>query len=88
MKLWGITDMSYTENIWLFFVLLLGIILVPGMDMLYVLTNALTGGRRAGLSATAEVQNLFDRKYQDAVGYPALGRNFRVGIKYVWGGKE
>ena len=47
--------MSYTENIWLFFVLLLGIILVPGMDMLYVLTNALTGGRRAGLSATSGV---------------------------------
>jgi vitamin B12 transporter len=42
----------------------------------------------AGLSATAQVQNLFDRKYQDAVGYPALGRNFRVGIKYIWGGKE
>ena len=41
-----------------------------------------------GLSATAQVQNLFDRKYQDAAGYPALGRNFRVGIKYVWGGKE
>ena len=44
--------MSYTENIWIFFVLLLGIIMVPGMDMLFVLTNALTGGRRAGLSAT------------------------------------
>jgi vitamin B12 transporter len=42
----------------------------------------------AGLSATAQVQNLFDRKYQDAVGYPVLGRNFRVGIKYVWGGKD
>jgi outer membrane cobalamin receptor len=42
----------------------------------------------AGLSATAQVQNLFDRKYQDAVGYPALGRNFRVGIRYIWGGKE
>jgi vitamin B12 transporter len=41
-----------------------------------------------GLSATAQVQNLFDRQYQDAVGYPALGRSFRVGIKYVWGGKE
>jgi threonine/homoserine/homoserine lactone efflux protein len=52
---WRVTDMSYTENIWLFFVLLLGIILVPGMDMLYVLTNALTGGRRAGLSATSGV---------------------------------
>jgi outer membrane cobalamin receptor len=42
----------------------------------------------AGLSATAQVQDLFDRKYQDAVGYPVLGRNFRVGIKYIWGGKE
>lgn len=47
--------MSYSENLWLFFVLLFGIILVPGMDMLYVLTNALTGGRRAGLSATAGI---------------------------------
>jgi len=41
-----------------------------------------------GLSAIAQVQNLFDRQYQDAVGYPALGRNFRVGIKYLWGGKD
>jgi vitamin B12 transporter len=41
-----------------------------------------------GLSATAQVQNLFDRQYQDAVGYPALGRSFRVGIKYLWGGKD
>ena len=38
-----------------------------------------------GLSAIAQVQNLFDRKYQDAVGYPSLGRNYRVGIHYVWG---
>jgi len=41
-----------------------------------------------GLSATAQVQNLFDRQYQDAVGYPALGRSFRVGIKYRWGGNR
>ncbi|HEV3044893.1 MAG TPA: LysE family translocator [Roseiarcus sp.] len=47
--------MSYTENLWLFFLLLLGIIIVPGMDMMFVLANALTGGRRAGLSATAGV---------------------------------
>lgn len=40
---------------------------------------------RYGLSATAHVENLFDRKYEDAVGYPALGRNFRLGVKYVWG---
>jgi vitamin B12 transporter len=39
-----------------------------------------------GFSVTSRVENLFDRHYQDAVGYPALGRNFRLGMKYVWGG--
>jgi outer membrane cobalamin receptor len=39
-----------------------------------------------GFSFTSRVENLFDRYYQDAVGYPALGRNFRLGMKYVWGG--
>ncbi|MGH9744598.1 MAG: TonB-dependent receptor [Candidatus Acidiferrales bacterium] len=38
-----------------------------------------------GFSFTSRVENLFDRQYQDAVGYPALGRNFRLGMKYVWG---
>jgi vitamin B12 transporter len=33
------------------------------------------------------VQNLFDKQYQDALGYPALGREVRVGIKYRFGGK-
>jgi vitamin B12 transporter len=40
---------------------------------------------RYGLSATARVENLFDRHYEDAVGYPALRLNYRVGMKYVWG---
>jgi outer membrane cobalamin receptor len=40
---------------------------------------------RYGLSMTSRVENLFDRHYQDAVGYPALRRNFRLGMKYVWG---
>ncbi len=47
--------MSYSENIWLFLVLLFGIIIVPGMDMMFVLANALTGGRSAGLAATSGV---------------------------------
>jgi threonine/homoserine/homoserine lactone efflux protein len=47
--------MSYAENLWLFLTLLVGIIVVPGMDMLFVLANALTGGRRAGMAATAGV---------------------------------
>jgi vitamin B12 transporter len=40
---------------------------------------------RYGLTISTQVQNLFDRKYQDAVGYPSLGRNYRLGVKYVWG---
>ncbi|CDX37288.1 Lysine exporter protein (LYSE/YGGA) [Mesorhizobium sp. SOD10] len=47
--------MSYAENLWLFFVLLFGIIAVPGMDMLFVLANALTGGSNRGLAATAGI---------------------------------
>lgn len=50
-----VTDMTYSENLWLFFTLLFGIIIVPGMDMLFVLANALTGGRRTGLAATAGI---------------------------------
>jgi vitamin B12 transporter len=41
---------------------------------------------RYGLSATAHFENLFNNHYQDAVGYPALGYNYRIGIKYVIGG--
>ena len=44
--------MTYSENLWLFFLLLTGIIVVPGMDMVFVLASALSGGRKAGLSAT------------------------------------
>ena len=47
--------MSYAENLAVFFVLLFGIIIVPGMDMLFVIANALTSGRRAGLAATAGI---------------------------------
>jgi vitamin B12 transporter len=43
---------------------------------------------RGGLSATAHFGNLLDRHYQEAAGYPALGYNYRVGLKYVWGGEK
>jgi threonine/homoserine/homoserine lactone efflux protein len=48
----AITDMTYGENLWLFSTLLFGIIILPGMDMMFVLANALTRGRAAGLAAT------------------------------------
>jgi len=44
--------MTYPEALWIFFILLSGIIIVPGMDMIFVLANALTGGRPAGIAAT------------------------------------
>ena len=51
---WGIRPMD-ASALWLYFVLLVGIIVVPGMDMLFVLANALTGGRQAGVAATAGI---------------------------------
>lgn len=33
------TDMTYSENLWLYFTLLFGIIIVPGMDMLLSLIH-------------------------------------------------
>ena len=47
--------MTYAQNLWIFFVLLFGIIVLPGMDMFFVITNSLTGGRARGLAATAGV---------------------------------
>ncbi|MER8725373.1 LysE family translocator [Mesorhizobium sp. M0340] len=47
--------MDYAANLWLFFLLLFGIIIVPGMDMLFVLANALTGGSSRGLAATGGI---------------------------------
>jgi len=41
-----------------------------------------------GLGAYIRVQNLFDKQYQDALGYPALGREVRVGMKYRFAGKS
>jgi len=47
--------MTYTDNLWIFFILVFGIIIVPGMDMFFVIANALTGGRARGLAATTGV---------------------------------
>jgi threonine/homoserine/homoserine lactone efflux protein len=47
--------MSYSENLALYALLVFGIIAVPGMDMLFVATNAVTGGRSSGLAATAGI---------------------------------
>ena len=45
--------MSDTAHLWLFFGLVFGIVILPGMDMAFVLGSALVGGRRTGLAAVA-----------------------------------
>jgi threonine/homoserine/homoserine lactone efflux protein len=45
--------MSYTAHLWLFFVLVFGAVLLPGLDFAFILGSALTGGRRHGFSAIA-----------------------------------
>jgi vitamin B12 transporter len=36
-----------------------------------------------GLSFYGRIANLADKKYQDVLGFPALGREFRIGVKYT-----
>lgn len=39
-----------------------------------------------GLAFTARATNLLDKQYQDAFGYPALGRDYRFGLRYQFAG--
>lgn len=41
-----------------------------------------------GVSFYARATNLFDKSYQDALGYPALGRDFRLGMGYRFAGRN
>ena len=41
-----------------------------------------------GLFVTARAINLFDKQYQDALGYPALGRYYMFGLRYAFAGRE
>ena len=44
-----------TAHLWWFFVMVFGVILLPGLDMAFVLASSLVGGRRAGFAATAGI---------------------------------
>lgn len=47
--------MSDVAQLWLFFVIVFGVVLLPGLDMAYVLGSALSGGGRAGLTAVSGI---------------------------------
>src|SRR5450432_861415 len=41
-----------------------------------------------GFFIYARATNLFDKQYQDALGYPALGRDARIGLRYQFAGRN
>ena len=41
-----------------------------------------------GFSVYARATNLFNKQYQDALGYPALGRDYRFGLRYQFAGRN
>lgn len=47
--------MSATANLWLYFVVVFGIIVLPGLDMAFVMGSSVLGGRRAGFAAVAGI---------------------------------
>ena len=40
------------------------------------------------LALTARVWNLFNKQYQDALGYPALGQTYTFGLRYRFAGRD
>lgn len=48
-------ELTQTHHLWLYFVLVAGIIALPGMDMAFVLGSSLVDGRRAGAAAVSGV---------------------------------
>lgn len=52
MEILILSDLSH---LWLFFVLVLGIIALPGMDMAFVLGSTLVDGRKGGVAALAGI---------------------------------
>ncbi|KRE89536.1 threonine transporter RhtB [Frateuria sp. Soil773] len=47
--------MTHAAHLWLFFALAFGIIVLPGLDMAFVLGSTLTGGRSKGFAALAGI---------------------------------
>lgn len=48
-------SLNQTAHLWLFFVMVLGVIVLPGLDMAFVMASSLVDGRRCGLSAVAGI---------------------------------
>lgn len=47
--------MDDVAHLWLFFVVVFGVVALPGLDMAFVLASSLTGGNSAGFAAVAGI---------------------------------
>ena len=47
--------MDHAMHLWLFFLVVFAVVVLPGLDMAFVLGSALVGGRRLGLVAVAGI---------------------------------
>ena len=63
----------------------LGITHNPGYARFDLATSYLIA---RGVSFSGRVTNLFGKQYQDAVGFPSLGRDFRLGLNYRFAGRD
>jgi vitamin B12 transporter len=63
----------------------LGLTRNPGYARFDLAANCLVG---RGVSFYGRVANLFDKQYQETIGFPALGRDFRLGVNYRFSGRN
>ena len=63
----------------------LGLTRNPGYARFDIATSYRLGH---GVSLYARAANLFDKQYQDALGFPALGRDIRAGVRYTFSGRN
>ena len=47
--------MSHSAHLWLYFVVVFGVVALPGLDMAFVMGSSMLGGRRAGLAAVGGI---------------------------------
>lgn len=47
--------MNHSGQLWLFFLMVFGVVILPGLDMAIVLASSLVGGRRSGFFAVAGI---------------------------------
>ncbi|MBA5604301.1 LysE family translocator [Duganella sp. FT3S] len=47
--------MTQTYTLWLYFLVVFGVVLLPGLDMAFVMGSSLLGGRRSGMAAVGGI---------------------------------